>query len=226
MTRLILLMTLFGYLFTRSIPILMSGILAILSFVAIDLVYGKEAMTPNMKLHQVTNPLDKTTGSTKHLVSDSSLDTSKRKYWYPQYSKPQTTTATLRIDRADERPHASREQVPNHQNPMMNVMLTDYKDTPKRPRAQPAFAPSVSNTINKKTKEQIEQDLEDKLFKDMGDEINFDHSMRQFTTNPSTTIPNDQTAFLNFCYGNMSSCKDGELDKCISNETKLGQVYA
>lgn len=233
MTRLIVIVTLFGYLVTKSVPILIVSLVSLLSIVGLYFVKRKEAMTPNMKLDQVTG---ETQGdSTLHKVTDSSLDNAARKHWYPQKSSvtrpeqpehPTHSKAVLRIDRADERPREANEQAPTKENPMMNVLMTDYKKRPHRPRAEPAFAPTVRDKINQKTKEQIEDHLEQKLFRDLGDEIDFDHSMRQFTTTANTKIPNDQMAFAQFCYGNMSSCKDGEVDKCFADETKLGQVYA
>ena len=41
-------------------------------------------------------------------------------------------------------------------------------------------------------------------------------SSRQFYTNPSTTIPNDQESFAKWCYGDMPSCKDGQ--NCLRYE--------
>jgi len=224
MTRLIVIVTLFGYLITKSVPILVISMFSLVSIVGLYFMKRKETMTPNMKLNEVTG---ETKGeSTLDKVTDSSLDSAKRKHWMPQHSHASEKPAVLRIDQADQRPREMREQAPTKKNPMMNVLMTDYKERPQRPRAEPAFAPSVRDTINEKTKEQIEEHLEQKLFRDLGDEINFDHSMRQFNSTANTKIPNDQTAFAEFCYGNMSSCKDGEVDKCFADETKFGQVYA
>lgn len=238
MTRLILVLTLLGYIVSRSIPIVITGSVSLGLLVVLYYVKTKEGMTPNMRLHHV---MGDTKGSpTLNTVQDSSLDTANRTHWYPQHRPSTHDTHTsvgngnpvghekhaIHVDRADKRPREAREQAPTKTNPMMNVMMTDYKDRPHRPRAQPAFSPNVRDAIHAKTKESIEENLEQKLFHDLGDEINFEHAMNRFTTNPSTTIVNDQKAFAEFCYGNMSSCKDGEVDKCFSNETKLGQVYA
>ena len=57
-------------------------------------------------------------------------------------------------------------------------------------------------------------DLEKKLFKDLGDEIEFDRSMHNFYTTPNTKIPNDQDKFAQFCYGDMPSCKEGNALAC------------
>jgi hypothetical protein len=60
-------------------------------------------------------------------------------------------------------------------------------------------------------------DIVDKLFTDLGDKLVFEQSMQQFVSNPSTTIPNDQSAFAEFCYGNMISCKEGNEFACARN---------
>jgi type III restriction enzyme len=41
--------------------------------------------------------------------------------------------------------------------------------------------------------------------------------MRPFYSNPGTTIPNDQGAFADFCYGSMISCKEGNAFACARN---------
>ena len=38
--------------------------------------------------------------------------------------------------------------------------------------------------------------------------------MRPFYSTANTTIPNDQGAFADFCYGSMVSCKEGNPFAC------------
>ena len=56
-----------------------------------------------------------------------------------------------------------------------------------------------------------------KLFKDLGDQYIFEQSLRPFNSTSSTTIPNDQGAFADFCYGSMVSCKEGNMFACARN---------
>ena len=63
-------------------------------------------------------------------------------------------------------------------------------------------------------------DIADKLFKDLGEQYVFEQSLRPFHSNPSTTIPNDQQAFAEFCYGSMVSCKEGNPFACARNLTR------
>ena len=69
--------------------------------------------------------------------------------------------------------------------------------------------------INNKTKEFIlnsdpHNAEKDKIFNNLGDNLEFENSMHQFVTMPNTTIPNDQKAFTDFCYGTLPSDKNVE----------------
>ena len=71
----------------------------------------------------------------------------------------------------------------------------------------------IEPKINEAVKGAIKKNLNnDKgfpdLFKDLGDKLDFDQSMRNFNINPNTQIPNDQDKFLNFLYGNLPSEKN------------------
>ena len=106
-------------------------------------------------------------------------------------------------------------------NPLSNIELPEIQFNPKRKEAQLAYGKEQEKTINKNTKKMVmetsfpdDPDLEKKLFKDLGDEIEFDRSMHNFYTTPNTKIPNDQDKFAQFCYGDMPSCKEGSALAC------------
>jgi len=105
-------------------------------------------------------------------------------------------------------------------NPFSNVLLTDYENNPSKKPAPASYNKHTNNEILKQAKEFVKQanpdqpDIADKLFKDLGEELQFEQSMRPFYSNPSTTIPNDQQAFADFCYGSMVSCKEGNMFAC------------
>lgn len=104
---------------------------------------------------------------------------------------------------------------PTPMNPFSNVMMTDYVDNPNKKPAAPANNPLVSKDIVGQAKQMVINSypdfpgIENKIFRDLGDEITFEQSLRPFYSNPATTIPNDQKAFLDFCYGSMVSAKEG-----------------
>jgi hypothetical protein len=106
---------------------------------------------------------------------------------------------------------------PTKSNPLMNVLPTEIIDTPKRKPAAPSFNPVVEEKINKMAGN---VGIHPEKFVDLEDKINFENSMRQFVSNPSTTIPNNQTAFAEFCYGNMPSCKDGDGLQCLKDNPR------
>lgn len=101
--------------------------------------------------------------------------------------------------------HTLAKTEPQKLNPMMNVIATD---PPNRPPAEKSYLPDVENKINNFVKENANESVSGNLFRDLGDEMELNHSMRQFFTTANTTIPNDQKSFGNFCYGNMPSDKE------------------
>lgn len=112
---------------------------------------------------------------------------------------------------------------PTSTNPLSNVMLPDIDSNPHKRPAPPTFGENTrENILNSAKQMVIEQnngqaDIADKLFRDLGDELVFEQSMRPFHSMPSTTIPNDQAAFAEFCYGDMISCKEGNKFACARN---------
>lgn len=100
------------------------------------------------------------------------------------------------------------------ENPLANVLVTDILDKPTRGSAKSSFTKEGVKDINLKTKNMIKslnpdiQNIDKRLFHDLGDQYEFDHSMRSFHSMPNTQVPNNQEAFAKFCYGNLPSRKD------------------
>jgi hypothetical protein len=126
---------------------------------------------------------------------------------------------------------------PKENNPMMNVLLPEISYNPTRNEAAPAFNVEVEKNINNNTKDYVinttfsdesakqKEYIKRKLFSDLGDSYTFDYSMRNFYTNPNTTIPNDQAGFANFCFGDMISAKEGNEFALGRNQPRLGGTY-
>ena len=112
---------------------------------------------------------------------------------------------------------------PDSSNPFSNVLVTDYDYNPNKKPAPPAFNQNVNADILKQAKQFVnnanpdQPNIADKLFKDLGEQLEFEQSLRPFNSNPATTIPNDQGAFADFCYGSMISCKEGNKFACARN---------
>lgn len=97
-------------------------------------------------------------------------------------------------------------------NPFNNVLMTDYKFNVEKKEAPTEYTPKIENEINEKTKQSILEQNKDNadmvyMFSDNKTNFEFEQSMRQFNSNPSTTIPNKQDGFLKFCYGELYSEK-------------------
>jgi hypothetical protein len=108
-------------------------------------------------------------------------------------------------------------------NPFSNVLNSDFDLNPHKKPAPPAYNSIVNDNILSQAKQLVvdanpdQPDIADKLFKDLGDQYMFEQSLRPFNSNPSTTIPNDQQAFSEFCYGSMISCKENNMFACARN---------
>jgi len=107
--------------------------------------------------------------------------------------------------------------MPTQKNPVMNVLMNEYTDNPKRKPAAPVYNEDVHQEMNQKAKSKTDK----RLFKNLGDNISFENSMRNFYAMPNTEIPNNQKDFALFCYGNMPSCKDGDNLQCSKNNALL-----
>jgi len=165
-TRLIILLTIVGYVITKNEMIILLGISSIVLIIA--LFYYKT----NKSVSRLINNRENFENLTEKEIKDAELVT------------------------------------PTKTNPMMNVLLTDIKDDPTRNKAAPAANPIIQTEINSKTeditKEHFNDDnIDEKLYKDLGDSMNLDMSMRQFYTMPNTQIVNDQKSFKEFCYKDM-----------------------
>ena len=180
-TRLVLLLTVLGYLITKNIKIILTGTITLFSLV---LLY-------KMKMEN----------SLKTTINDLN---NKEGFTNPELYK------MLRKNFTE----------PSVKNPAMNVLPTEIDDNPNRKTAAPSYNKVVENDMNEKTKEFIINNFDDKtniderLFKDLGDSFSFDQSMRTWNSTPNTSIPNDQKAFAEYCYGDMISCKEGDELAC------------
>jgi hypothetical protein len=115
-------------------------------------------------------------------------------------------------------------------NPFSNVLIPDYEFNPDKKPAPPCFNMNVNDEILKNAKQTVielnsgQPDIADKLFRDLGEQYVFEQSLRPFYSTASTTIPNDQKAFAEFCYGSMISCKEGNPFACARNLSRYTNV--
>ena len=99
--------------------------------------------------------------------------------------------------------------LPSSRNPFMNVLLEEIKYNPSRPEAAKVNQPSVKQTLDDYFRIQ--------WFSDPTDVFGKNQSQRQFVTQPSTTVPNDQGAFADWLYRIPGkTCKEGGRAACLS----------
>lgn len=119
-------------------------------------------------------------------------------------------------NKKDERVDFSVYQAPTPNNPFGNVLLTDIVDNPQRLPAPPAFIESVRDDITRQAVQMVqdmhpnEPNLTARLYGNMEDQLAFEQSLRPFQSNPCTTVAGDIATFMEFCYGNTASFRDGE----------------
>jgi len=120
---------------------------------------------------------------------------------------------------------------PTAQNPFSNVLLTDINGNTKKKPAPPAYNDQINKNILAAAKDAVIQanpdqpGISDKLFKDLGEQLTFEQSMRQFYSNPATNNPDDQKAFAEFCYGSMISCAEGNKFACARNAAAMRHTF-
>ena len=121
--------------------------------------------------------------------------------------------------------YATPYTLPTANNPLMNVLPPNNGEYGNQPPAAPAFNRHVERRINDAVIQNVagsgmlngtvphEGDItRSKLYMDLGGEIDLADSMRTFGATPSTTTPNDQSGFAEFCYGDIGKCaRGGEL---------------
>lgn len=197
-SRLIILLTLVGFLFVRNLRIIWIGAICLL---AIFLIY----YTQNRNASFGSGVIEGFDEKLESLGVD---------------APAQAVINAFATD--DPSKIGTREffDAPKTNNPYNNVLITDIVDNPDKLPAPPAYYPSTEKEILDKTKEAIQKmnptfpGMTDKLFASLDDHFEFEQSARQFYSNPATTIPNDQGAFAAFCYGEMVSCKEGNMFAC------------
>lgn len=108
---------------------------------------------------------------------------------------------------------------PDKENPFMNVLMSDYTSNPTR----------KTIPINPTIKKEIDKGFNHNLYKDVSDVFEKSNSQRQYYTNPSTTIPNDQESFSKWLYKVPTTCKSGDGIKCADlqspNKQLSNQLY-
>jgi hypothetical protein len=199
-TRLVILITILGYILTMSHRILFVGVMTVLG-IFILFTMRKQKITKemanegfNVKGNEETGMFDKKPNS---------------------YLNPVTLDNVLKTEFKEG----------NKKNPFSNVLLTQIMDDPERKSAPPSFNVDVDEDITKNVKRSVQmlnpsiKNTNKQLFGDLWQEFELDQSNRAFFSTANTNVqPGDQNSFGNFLYGDMPSSKGSDFASGIQRE--------
>ena len=112
----------------------------------------------------------------------------------------------------------------NKKNPFSNVLLTQIEDDPDRKPAPPAFNVDVDENITTNVKKAVQQmnpgikNTDKQLYGDLWENFQLDQSNRVFNSTPNTRVTNDQSAYAKYLYGNMPSAKGSTMEDNLQRE--------
>ena len=189
-TRLIILITILGYILTMSERVLLIGALT-LAVIFVLFNMRKQKITKQIlnegfqvQSNEVTGMFDKNQAS---------------------YVNPVTLDSVLKSEFKEG----------TKKNPFSNVLLTQINDDPERKSAPPSFNVDVDEDITKNVKRSVQmmnpgiKNTNKQLFGDLWQEFELDQSNRAFFSTANTRIqPGDQASFGKFLYGTMPSAKE------------------
>lgn len=190
-TRIVILMTILGYIITRNNNFLLTGIVTIGSIIVLNYIQNDRE---NVEGFGVAT-MEATKAARDRMLNPAN-------YTQPTPENPAMNVMPADIYDNPERPPAAHPANPE----IATKMAIAVKDLAVRGRRE--------NNQDKDAK------LDPRLYQDMEDERVFDHSMRSFQPTANTQIPNDQGAFAEYLYGNMVSCKEGNEIACMRNNQR------
>lgn len=191
-SRLIIILSILGFLTTRSINIIIVGVVTL---IVIIILYN----TRKPKLVRTKEGFS-TSNSTGSPVIDSPK--TLQKFLNNEFvltSKKNPLSNVLLTDIAD---NPTRKAAP----PSFNIQVYEDINNNTKKMVQ-SLNPGIKNT-NKQ------------LFGDLGEKFEFDQSMSRFYSTPNTKIANDQGAFAEYLYGDMPSCRNGDPFACVQDNLR------
>jgi hypothetical protein len=196
-TRLVILITILGYILTTSQRILVVGILTlVIIFVLFKM--RKQKLTKEMlnEGFDVKSRMSVVQGDETRGQSET-------------YVNPVTLDAVLKTEFKEG----------NRKNPFSNVLLTQIADQPDRKSAPPSFNVDVDEDITRNVKKTVQmlnpgiKNTDYQLFGDLYQNFELDQSNRVFYSTANTQVPpGDQSSYARYLYGTMPSGKDSTPD--------------
>ena len=180
-TRLIIIITILGFILTSSTRILIVGLITIgLIFVLYKMRKPKMSRDEGFEVqgNEVTGLFDKNTKT---------------------ITNPVTLESVINTEFKEG----------NKKNPFSNVLLTDIMDDPDRKSAPPSFNPEIDEKIVKDVKKSVQfmnpgiKNTNKQLFGDLWNNFELDQSNRVFYSTANTRVTNDQGAFAKYLYDDL-----------------------
>jgi hypothetical protein len=193
-TRLIIIITILGYIFTFSSRILVVG------FLTLVVIFVLFTMQKKKITKETLNEGFKSKDNDVYVKAQHLVD-------------PVTLETVLKTDFKEG----------TKKNPFSNVLLTQIMDDPERKSAPPAFNVDVDEDITKNVKRAVQlmnpniENTNKQLFGDLWEKFNLDQSNRIFYSTPNTRVSNDQSAYAQFLYNDLKySAKESTADGAIA----------
>jgi hypothetical protein len=199
-SRIVLIMTILGFLFTRNVNILIIAVITLAIMFSIYKLRKQSIVSSLLKKEGFSLNPSFPTGSSA--LSPATLSPAAIT------TNPVTLESVLR----------SNFHPTTKKNPMGNVLLTDIMDTPNRLAAAPSFNPDVYEDIDTAVKKQTQMlnpgiiNTNKQLYGDLYSNYQLDNSMMRFYSTANSRIASDQGAFSQYLYGNMPSSKSSGPD--------------
>lgn len=201
-TRLIILITILGFISTRSTRILIVGIVTISLIFILYKMRKPKISSDDLKKEGFEIQGNQVTG-----LFDKSAKT---------ITNPVTLETVISSDFKEG----------NKKNPFSNVLLTDIMDEPDRKAAPPSFNPEIEEKITKNVKKGVQfmnpgiNNTNKQLFGDLWNNFELDQSNRVFYSTANTRVTNDQGAFAKYLYDDLKYSGKESTRRCICKSTR------
>ena len=198
-SRIVIVMSILGFLFTRNVNLLIIGIVTLAIIFTLYRLRKQTIVSSLVKKEGFSLNPSTPTGSSA--LSPAAITTN-----------PVTLESVLR----------SNFHPTTKKNPFGNVLLTDINDTPNRLAAAPSFNPDVYEDIDTAVKKQTQMlnpgiiNTNKQLYGDLKSEYDLGNSMMRFYSTANTRVANDANAYAMWLYGNMPSGKSSGPDGALA----------
>jgi len=183
-TRLVILITILGFISTTSTRILVVG------FLTLAVIFALFSMRKQKITNQMLNEGFNVQGNEVTGMFDKN---------HASYVNPVTLDTVLKTEFKEG----------TKKNPFSNVLLTQINDDPERKSAPPSFNVDVDEDITSNVKKAVQmmnpgiKNTNKQLYGDLWQQFELDQSNRAFFSTANTRVENDQSAYAQFLYNDL-----------------------